>query len=274
MIATQIYGLKKELNEDLPGTVRKLHELGFEGIEPLVMFKEKQGKASKHVWSFEALDEAWSIMKDLGMAMPSAQIGAGYGWFLLPSGKIAEGIIRMNKSYGTRDFVLSGMFSSDALAKRWAKTAKKVAELVKPYGCRILYHNHSDEFKKNSRGETALEVFFRNAGSDVLLQLDIGWAGYGGDESDIVLRYMDRIGSLHLKDFYPEYRFGYDRKTVPDEAFSPIGEGAIRTKEILGMRDILPNFEGLIIIDQDRSRGPMLDELAVGISNVKSMLGE
>lgn len=59
---------------------------------------------------------------------------------------------------------------------------------------------------------------------------------------------------------------------MPDEAFSPIGEGAIRTKDCIELAKTLPNFSGTYIIDQDKSTRNMLEELKVGYENIRRML--
>ena len=119
-----------------------------------------------------------------------------------------------------------------------------------------------------------MDVFLKNAGEDISLQIDIGWAGMAGDEREIVGRYPDRVVFLHLKDFYKEYRGRYTRKNMPDEAFAPIGEGAIYTKEIIEQVRSLPRFSGALIIDQDRSSGDMMDALKIGLENIQEMLKE
>lgn len=45
-IGTQTFGLGKELTNDLTGTLHMLHDIGFDAIEPFVLFNEKQGKNS------------------------------------------------------------------------------------------------------------------------------------------------------------------------------------------------------------------------------------
>ena len=77
-----------------------------------------------------------------------------------------------------------------------------------------------------------------------------------------------------MKDFYQQYRNGYTHKNIPVEAFASIGEGAIRTKEILNMVESFPHFAGNIIIDQDKSSGTMLDALKTGLENILDMLEE
>ena len=42
IIATQSFGLKKEFEADLTGTIRRLHDMGFQGIEPFILFQKEQ----------------------------------------------------------------------------------------------------------------------------------------------------------------------------------------------------------------------------------------
>ena len=51
MIAVQSFGLKKEFASDLTGTIRKIHEIGFDGIEPLILLQAEQGTMPKNVWA-------------------------------------------------------------------------------------------------------------------------------------------------------------------------------------------------------------------------------
>jgi sugar phosphate isomerase/epimerase len=275
-ICTQTFGLKKAFSQDLIGTIEKLHALGFDGIEPFVMFNAQQGKLPKNLWALDTLKAAKEKMDELGMTIPSAHMGVAFGWFSVPVKTVVSNIRMLHENYGIRDFVMSTTFGSVAQAKHWARVCKKIADGIRPYGCRVLYHNHDDEFHKVTyKGKTvdAMEVFLEQTGDDVLLQLDIGWAGIAGDEQAIVKKYANRIAALHLKDFYPDYRSGkYTRKNMPVEAFSPIGEGTIATGQILAIRQQLPDFTGSIIIDQDKSAGDMLKDVETGIGNVRTML--
>lgn len=274
IIATQSFGLKKEFEADVPGTIRRLHDMGFHGIEPFILFQKEQGKMARNTWAQDTLKTAWRTMQELGMVIPSAHIGVGFEWATMPAGRVIQNILSLHEEYGIDSFVLSAPFGSAPLAMRWAKLAKKVSNAVKPHGCRIIYHNHDDEFHSVRGGGTAMDVFLKNAGEDVLLQIDIGWAGMAGDERELVSRYSGRMYSLHLKDFYAQYRGGYTRKNMPDAAFAPIGEGAIYTKEIIQRVKSMPRFSGALIIDQDKSNGDMMDALKIGLENIAGMLEE
>ena len=273
-LGTQTFGLKKEFTDDLHGTIRALHEIGFETIEPLILFSDRQGRMPRNTWALDTLDEAKHLMDELGMRIPSAHIGIGIGWFSMPIGKVTKSILTVHEKYGIDTFIISGLFSTAGLERHWAKLIRRINEEVRTKGCKIAYHNHDDEFAR-IHGCEALSVFFDEVGEDVALQLDIGWAGLAGDEVKAAERYADRIISLHLKDFYSPYKEGgYTQKTVPTEAFAPMGEGSIRIPEILSMRDRFPNFSGSILIDQDKYTGNMLESLRIGHGNVRHMLAE
>ena len=274
IFATQTYGLQKEFQADFIGTIRKLHDMGFNGIEPLVVFQKEQGKMPRNLWSEESLETAYAVMKQLDMVIPSIHVGVGFGLMAMPYKMAAKNILKVHEKYGINRFVLSGGFGSVPLTLRWAAYARKISEYVRPSGCTILYHNHDDELHPVKKGssKTDLDLFLEKAGPEIKLQIDIGWTGLGADEREIVKQYADRVEILHLKDFYPEYAHGYSRKTMPKEAFSPIGEGVIRTKEVLDMIPGLPNYAGVVIIDQDYYKGDMMESLAIGLKNVQAML--
>ena len=273
-ICTQTYGLSREFEKDLTGTIEKLHRIGFCGIEPFVVFQETAGRG----WTLDTLRKAARTMREYGMEIPSVHIGVAYGWFSMPLSSIAKNILLLQREFGVDTVVLSAPFGSVPLAKHWGKLMKKISDAVRPYGCRVLYHNHDDEFRRVMiRGaETELmEIFLDRTSPDVDLELDIGWAGFAGDEADIIRRYADRITHLHLKDFFSGCKDGQIRRAdLPAGAFAPIGEGVIRTREILGMLDQLPRFSGALIVDQDQCAGDMITALTTGCRTVRALLGE
>ena len=275
-VYTQTFGLGKELTADLTGTIEKLHQIGFDGIEPFVLFNEKQGKTPKNLWALDTLEEAKRKMDELGMTIPSVHIGVAFGWFSMPLGQITKNILMLHDSYGIENFVVSAPFGSVPLAKHWGKLAKKISDAIRPHGCTLIYHNHDDEFKKaayKGRQAEIMETFLDNTSGDVLFEVDIGWAHFAGDEREIIHHYADRVALLHLKDFYPEYlNDRYNRHNLPDAAFAPIGEGGVRTKDVLAVRKELPNFSGAVIIDQDKYSGDMLESLKTGHRNIRAML--
>lgn len=273
-IGTQTFGLSKELTEDFAGTLKTLHEIGFTCIEPLVLFQEEQKQNQKHLWTYELIKEAKPLLDSYGMKIPSAHVGVGMGFFMMPAKTVIENLIKLHKEFGIDTFVLSGIFHSKMVAKKWGKLANEVAKALKPYGCKILYHNHDDEFtmiKVNGKTMSAMDYFLEIAGPDVKLQIDIGWAAVAGDECAIVKKYADRIVELHFKDFYQEaLDSNYSRAKMPDNAFAPIGEGGVKSEAIVKMCQDFPHFNGTILIDQDKYTGSMINALRIGYKNLAS----
>ena len=180
----------------------------------------------------------------------------------------------MRKNVYSRDVVLSGMFGDAKGAKKWALFLKQLSELIDTNNIRILYHNHSQEFEMLQINETtmsALDYFFSLAGEKVGLQLDIGWAGVGGDELAIAQKYADRIVSIHLKDFVPGTKGNFRNENMPKDRFCAIGEGEIQTAEVLAIRDTFTQFNGSIIIDQDHSTTDILKDMRTGYQKIKAM---
>ena len=70
----------------------------------------------------------------------------GFGPFTMPAGMIIKGVLQAHEEYSIDTFVMSASFGSAQVAKHWAKLAQTVSDTVSPHGCRILYHNHDDEF--------------------------------------------------------------------------------------------------------------------------------
>lgn len=276
MLATQTFGIGKELSENLSEAVSKLQALGFDGVEPYLLLNERQGKMPPHLFAFDRMAELKTILDAKGMVIPSAHVGIGFGNFIMPAGMAIKKLKKAHEQFGIRYFVASGMFSDARGAKKWAKTYRKISEALHPMGCTMVYHNHDSELKNISvsgKAVSALDYFLELAGPDVMLQLDIGWAAMHANEVEMVKKYRNRIVSLHLKDMHEGYR-NYTCQNMPAEKFAPIGEGCVKTAQVLALLDQLPYLDGRLIIDQDKSAGDMMDDLRLGCRNIRAMLAK
>ena len=276
MIGTQVFGLYQEMAADFEGTFDRLAQIGFDVIEPLVFSIEKQEQYPMNCWSYEVLERGIRRIGQLGMQMPSVHVGVVGGEYWPTPESLLKELKRIHSICGAKNFVFSGMFTDAENAELYASLLGPLAAEAKADGYKILFHAHNDEFTVlNMDGGpiTALDYFCRLAGEDVLLQMDIGWARFAGDEVEISRQYADRIVELHFKDFNAEGISGkYTRQNVPKETFMPIGEGEVRTEEVIRMSRSMKNFNGLYIIDQDMSGGDMMEDLRIGYRNIARML--
>ena len=277
-IGVQTFGLGNELQTDFEGAIVKLKSMGFSSIEPLILPMKKQGRFPANLWSQELLARAYEVVKANGLSMPSAHVGVGFGPIRLPEKQMSQMLREIADRFEIQYFVFSGMFANDSGAKSWGRYLGRLSNALEDTGAVIVYHNHDVEFTPlvaDGRLHYPLDTFFEYAGSKVKLQLDIGWAAFAGDESELFRRYSDRIVILHGKDFYDGVcRTGVQRDSLPASAFAPIGAGAVRTEELVSAYLALPSASGNIIIDQDKCAGDRFEELRIGLENLKSYIRE
>lgn len=274
VIGCNTFPLKEELSKDFEGTLRKLKDIGFDVIEPIIWAKKTQGNVPASIWSKEYLHKAIKLFDEIDLGMQSAHVGVGFCGITLPIGSLKKNILEINNLTGIKSFVSSAVFSTKNGAVKYAKTMRRLAEELEPYGIEILLHNHDDEFTKlkGEREKCALDVYFENVGENVGIELDVGWASLGsGDEIKIAEKYADKIKILHMKDFFESGK-EKDRKSLANSDFAPIGEGFVKSREIIEKRSEFQNFENYIVIDQDHSGGNIFDDLEKGIKNLKDYL--
>lgn len=274
-IGVNTYGLIRRFRQDMEGTMQYLHECGFEELELVVFPVRKQWRVPAGVATEETFPSFYRNAHENGLTVRSVHIFCTIGSLFLPTKAVVRTIRKLKKDYGVEYFVFSGMFEDRKHAEKWATYLKRIVKQTNQDGCRIIYHNHSQEFEKvdvSSDAISALDYFFSITGDAIGLQLDIGWAGIVSNEIATATKYANYIQSIHLKDFSSGTRGVYKNQNMPKERFCAIGEGEIQTREVLSMIGLFPSFCGSIIIDQDFSTSDILMDLKTGYQNVQAML--
>ena len=268
MYGVQLFGFKKELNENYLGTLDAFKEMSFDMIEPFLSISYKESKTNHWAWSIPLAKKALAYCDKIGLKYETAHIGIGASIFLTPKKKLVEGILAFNKEVGLKRFVVSGMPANSFDAKRLAKYLKYVQDNIASAGCELIYHNHDDEFRK-VKGHYLMDYVLE--GNTVGIELDIGWASIRSDLMDIMQTYKERIHIIHFKDVKESGR-GKKRLSVKFKDFSIVGEGFVETKKVVDMLPALPSFKGFLIVDQDGfADGSMLDAVKKGLQNLKEL---
>jgi sugar phosphate isomerase/epimerase len=113
--------------------------------------------------------------------------------------------IQFQKTLGNRTLIVPGL-QADAVSSQeaWISTAKRFAEIsriLRRHEMRLGYHNHAIEFKMLN-GRRPWDTFFENSSKDILIELDLGNAGFGGAEPVAALkRFPGRARFVHVKDY-------------------------------------------------------------------------
>lgn len=203
----QLYTLRDALEADLPGTIRRVADVGFTQVEPY-----------NFVDTAEALGEA---LKENGLTAPS-----GHAPLLSQDqDRIFSAAKRLGISTVIDPFIPAGSWQRAedirATAAKLNEAARKGAE----YGIRVGYHNHQWELESTVEGRTALEYFADRLDPDVVLEVDTYWVAVGGHDPVAVLeRLGGRVKFIHIKD---------GPLTTDTKAQLPAGKGKVAVLDVI-----------------------------------------
>lgn len=234
-IGLELYSVRNELKQDLPGTLRAVSRMGYEGVEFFAPYFE---------WTVERAHEVRKLLDELNLRCYSTHNSA--------SSLAAENLphaIDLNRALGSKFIVMASAGKVDSLDswKAVAETLNRAAEKTRPVGIRTGYHNHQLEFTP-VEGRRPIEVIAANTGKDVMLQLDVGTClEAGSDPVAWIEQNPGRIRSLHCKDWSPAK--GYHVL---------LGEGTAPWKKIVDAAEKTGGVE-YYLIEQEGSDVPPLE---------------
>ena len=217
-IAVQLWSFREAFKADVPGTLKRVHDLGFTSVElagyysmSAQQFKVELDKAglkavSMHI-EFEAaeskIDEFIKDAKILGVT----QIGVPW----------------INSPFTLQDCEKAIAVFNQA----GARCARN--------GITFFYHTHGYEFVPNPKGKgTLFELLMAKTNPKfVKYQLDTFHVTYPGqDPAKLLQKYPKRFVSLHLKDLRKDV-VGDNSGGMKDDDGCPLGQGKINWPEVL-----------------------------------------
>lgn len=251
-IAIQLYSVRDEMEQDFYGTVKKMKDLGYEGVEFAGLF----GKSGV---------EVKKICDEIGITPVSAHVPY-YDMLENP-----EAVLQDYKDMGCK-YVAVPYLTEECRpgTEGWNATVegiRKIAEAAKKMGIQLLYHNHDFEFLKID-GKYALDILYDSISEDLLkTELDTCWVNVGGENpAAYVEKYSGRAPVVHLKDFHgskgngPLYKLiGIDEEeTAPREntfEFRPVGYGVQDWNSIVAAAEKAGAY--WVVVEQD---SPSMDK--------------
>ncbi len=266
-IAIQLYSVRDDMEKDFEGTVKKIKELGYEGVEFAGLF----GKSGV---------EVKKLCDDLGLVPVSAHVPY-YDMLENP-----EEVLKDYKDLGCK-YVVVPYLTEECRpgTEGWDDTVKgirKIGEAAKEMGIQLLYHNHDFEFLKID-GKYALDILYDTVPADLLqTEIDTCWVNVGGEEpAAYVEKYTGRAPIVHLKDFHgskgngPLYKLiGIEeeaQETASTFEFRPVGSGVQDWKKIIASAE-KAGAEWVIVEQDDPSMGKTPMECAkMSINYLKTL---
>ena len=234
-----LYTIRDECERDLEGTLRRVAELGYEGVE---------------LWQLHGHDvervRGW--LDELG---------------LVAAGRHAS-IEALEHELATLTEELA-VLGTDRVALSWIEPTRDaveriaaVAETARTAGLSLGFHNHAAELQPvGAAGESFLDLLRALPPELLWLELDLGWVWHGGaDPIDELRKTAGRCPLVHVKDFV-------GRVTREDV---PVGDGAVGYERVLPLA-VDAGAEWLLV-EEDDVEGPPFEAVGRSLEAVRRML--
>ncbi len=219
-VAVQVYSVREDASADLRGTLEKIKEMGYDGVEFAGLYKNSPADIKK-------------MCEEIGLVPISAHVP------YLDMMGAPKGILKKYAEIGCK-YVAVPYLSADYRPEggnfeEVIENIKMLGKVAKELGMQLLYHNHDFEFLKID-GKYALDMLYEDVPAEYLqTELDTCWVKVGGEDPvGYIMKYAGRAPVVHLKDFYGEksdnmYELIGIKSAAPKRPsnfeFRPVGSG-------------------------------------------------
>lgn len=219
-VGLQLYSLRDQLPKDVKGVIASIAKAGYSEVETFGY--SKQGG----FWGLSAKQFS-NLLKANGLKTPSGHYGLDE---FFGSGKMDQlnSYIDAALVTGQTYIIIPGInhefIKTAADFKAVADKMNKIAEVLKPKGLKLGYHNHNFEWKQ-TEGTTFYDTILNNTDPKLVnMEMDLYWVVRAGhDPIEIFKKHPGRFTFAHIKDM---------DKSNP-ELNTEIGTGSINYKAIL-----------------------------------------
>lgn len=183
-IGIQLYTVRGHAAADPEGTIRKIAELGYAGVQ----FAGYYGFPAK---------ELNALLADTGLQAAGSHVG----FDLLE--KNAEGEFDFADELGLKSITIPWIGPDTLTLPQTIEKVARFSEVAARHGISLSYHNHHHEFVVQD-GTYPLDAFYKKL-PDMRVELDTYWAQFAGaDPLAYMERYAGRLSSIHIKDMKPD----------------------------------------------------------------------
>jgi len=264
-IGLQLYTIRDAMTTDVPGSLKKVSDLGYKFVE-LADYNMETRKFYGYV-----PEDFIKMVTDLGMEVIGSHTQVeGAGVTLDNARTMAEDHAKLGVKYCLQPWIVEEMRNSIATYQRMAANWNQIGGVMKEFGIQFGYHNHNFEFATVEGKVPYFDVMLAELDKDlVTMELDMFWTTKAGHNPvDLFNKYPGRFQLFHLKDAYTKEAPFYE---VIKTDIAPVGEGVINFKEIIAAKEIA----GMkyMIVEQDDSRdNNMMGDIEKSIVNLTTKI--
>lgn len=235
-IAIQLWSVRDAVEKDFADTLRKIAEMGYEGVE----FAGYGGLTSR---------ELKKILDELGLKVCGSHVAIGV---LMDD---LEEVIRYNLEIGNKYIICPfAQYESKEDFEAMAVKLNDIAKKCKEHGLIVGYHNHAHEFKEFD-GEYGLDILLNNTDKELVkAEIDTYWVEYAGvDSVSYLAKHSGRCDLVHIKDM--EIVDGQKRSTE-------VGSGILNIPAIVEAAE--KQGAKWLVVEQEYFTKPSLESVKIG----------
>jgi sugar phosphate isomerase/epimerase len=245
-VAVQMYTLRDECEKDFTGTLKKVAELGFDGVE-------LAGYGGLSV------EEVKSLIHKLGLRVAASHVPLEQLENNLPH--VIEEMKILGSNYVVCPYLMPDRRSEQDY-QALITLLNQTGERCQQEGITLCYHNHDFELSRLADGRKALQAIFDDTNIDhVSAEFDIYWLTKAGEKPiEWINRYKNRTPLIHLKDMTSD----------PEQFFAELGTGGVDLETVLNAGEDA-GVEWWVV-EQDLSRRTPLESIEISMNYLKSKL--
>ncbi len=216
-VALQLYSVGKDTAEDMHGTLQRVKDMGYDGVELAGLHGNDPSDVKK-------------MCEDIGLIPISAHMA--YPTLAKdPMGALSR-YVKTGCKYAVIQFLGSEYRYGTDKFPIFIEDLKRIGAAARELGMTLLYHNHDFEFAKTQDGKYVLDFMYDEVGADLLqTEIDTCWVKVAGvDPVAYVKKYSGRAPIVHLKDFVGEKNHNEEENNFE---YRPLGDGVQNIPDIL-----------------------------------------
>lgn len=249
-IGLQLYSVRKDAEKDFLGTVQKVIDLGYQGIQFAGFFNT-------------SAEQVRGVLQENQTLAAGAHVGIQQ---LLGDEleKTFEYHHTIENDLIICPYLPEEMRQSADDYKKIAEQLNKIGEACQKEGFRFGYHNHNFEFERFG-DISGFELLFTQTDPQLVkMELDCYWASFADQDPLAIIReFKDRVVSLHMKDMKIED----GRKTGTE-----VGNGLLDFKSLIQVGNEY-GVEWFTVEQEEFERDPY-ESLEINVSNIKKLISE
>ena len=181
-VALQLYSVRDAMANDFKGTLQKVKEMGYDGVEFAGLFGNTP-------------EQVKAMCAEIGLTPISAHVPLAD--MLADVDKVIADYKALGCKYIVVPYVTEERRPGGELFMQMIEEIRSIGQKAKDAGLVLLYHNHDFEFKQVENGEFGLDYLYSSIPADLLqTELDECWVKYAGQDPVATFRSMQAVRPL------------------------------------------------------------------------------